>query len=120
MVTALMVPPNGHPTITQLVDDGKFLDRAVSVDTDYQLTASALKIETGIIALHSDEGMLLTIQPNRRIGKKIIAGTFYIVGIHKGNLRSLTDQEIARFTLRFWDVEIHTEDEVFDSWFPVT
>lgn len=118
MVTALMVPPNGHPTITQLVDDSNFLDRAVSKDTDYQLTASALKIETGIIALHSDEGMLLMIHPNRQIGKKIMAGTFYIVGVHNGHLRSLTDKEIVRFTLRFWDTEIHSSDDVFESWFP--
>ena len=118
MITALMVKPDAHPVITQLVDDGKFLDFAVSADSDYRLTAAALKIEDGIVAIHSDEGYLFTAPPNRQIGTKIIAGTFYIVGIHKGNLRSLTDKEIVRVTLQFWDPEIHTEDDVFDSWFP--
>ena len=56
--------------------------------------------------------------PNRQIGTRIIAGTFYIVGIHKGNLRSLTDKEIARFTVRFCDKEYHTDDDVLDSWWP--
>lgn len=118
MVIALMVTPKGHPTITELVDDERFLDCAVSLDTDYRLTAAALKIEDGIVAIHSDEGMLMVVPPNRQIGTKIIAGTFYIAGVHNGRLRSLTDREIARFTLRFWETEIHTDDEVFESWFP--
>ena len=50
MVIALMIPPDGHPTITQLVDDGNFLNHAVSVGTDYHLTAAALEIEEGIVA----------------------------------------------------------------------
>lgn len=118
MVNALMIPPNKHPSITHLIDDAKYLDLAVSIDTDYTLTATALKIEDGIAAIHSYEGTLMMSPPNRQIGTKIIAGTFYIVGIQKGNLRSLTDKEIASFSLRFWEPEIHTDDEVFDSWFP--
>ena len=118
MITALMVKPDTHPTIAQLVDDDKFLDCAVSIDTEYSFTAAAFEIEDDIIALHSNEGMLMMAPPNRQIGTKVIAGTFYIVGIRKGSLRSLTDKEIARFTLRFWEPEIHSDDEVFDSWFP--
>lgn len=118
MVTALMVPPTGHPSIVHLVDNGNFLNLAVSVDTDYQLTATALKIEDGIIALHSDEGTLMMTPPNRQIDSKIIAGTFYVVGHHNGKLRSLTDAEIVKFTLRFWDTEWHTDEAVFSSWWP--
>lgn len=118
MVTALMITPGGHPAITQLVDDRKYLDCAVSADTDYRLTAAALEIEGGVAAIYSDEGILMILPPNRQVGRKIIAGTFYVVGVHNGNLRSLTDNEIARFTLRFWEPEIHTDDEVFESWYP--
>ena len=113
-----MVPPDGHPTITQLVDDGNFLNRAVSVDTDYHLSAATLEIEDGIIAIHSEEGTLMAVPPNRQIGTKIIAGTFYVAGIYKGNLRFLTDLEIVRYTLRFWDKEYHTDNDVLDSWWP--
>lgn len=118
MVTALIVKPDKHPTITHLVNDAKYLDLAVSIDTDYTLTAAVLKIEDDIAAIHSYEGSLMMAPPNRQIGTKIIAGTFYIVGVHKGKLRSLSDNEIAKFTLRFWEPEIHTDDEVFDSWYP--
>lgn len=105
MVTALMVPPDRHPSIVYLIDNGVFLNLVVSVDTDYHLTATALRIEDGIIALHSEEGMLMITPPNRQIGPKVIAGTFYVVGHHNGKLRSLTDAEIVKFTSRFWDTE---------------
>ena len=118
MVTALMVPPIGQPSIVQLVDNRNFLNLAVSADTDYRLTATALKIEDGIVALHSDEGMLMMVPPNRQIGSKIIAGTFYVVAHHNGKLRSLTDAEIVKFTSRFWDAKFHTDEDVFDSWCP--
>lgn len=117
MVTALMVRPDSHPTITQLVDDGNYLSCAVSVDVDVPFTADTLEIETEIVAIHSYEGTILGIAPNRQVGSKVIAGVFYIAGVHKGKLRSLTDEEIVSFTLQFWETEIHTEDEVFDSWF---
>ena len=117
MVTALMVRPDEHPAIAQLVDDSNYLSRAVSVDVDVPLTAEALEIETGIVAIHSYEGAILGTAPNRQVGSKVVDGVFYIVGVHKGKLRSLTDEEIVMFTLQFWETEIHTEDEVFDSWF---
>ena len=118
MVTALMVPPDRHPSIINLVDNGNYLNMAVSVDTNYQLTATALKIEEGIIALYSEEGMLMMTPPNRQIGSKVIAGTFYVVGYHNGKLRSLTDTEIVKFTSQFWDTEFHTDEDVFSSWWP--
>lgn len=118
MIKALMVRPGEHPSITLLIDDGKFLDCAVSTDTDFPLTATALEVESGIIALHSEEGVLLGLPPNRQINTKIIAGTFYIAGHHKGKLRSLTDKEITRFTLGFWEPEIHSVDDILDSWYP--
>ena len=117
MVTALMVSPGGHPEVTQLVDDRKYLDCAVSRDTDYPLTAAVLQVEPGIVAIHSYEGSVCGTAPNRQIGKRIVDGTFYIVGVHRGKLRSLTDDEVVRFSLQFWETEIHTEDDVFDSWF---
>ena len=118
MVTALMIKPKEHPTITHLVDSAKYLDLAVSVGTDYTLTATALKIEDNIVAIHSYEGTLMMARPNRKIGAKIIAGTFYVVRVHNGKLHSLTDKDIARFTWRFWEPEIHTDDGVFESWYP--
>ena len=117
MVTALMVSPGKHPCITQLCDNRDYLNRAVGIDSDLLHTATALRIEDGIAAIHSDDCALSIQPPNRRVGNRIIAGTFYIVGVKNGKLKSLTDDDITRFTLQYWEPEIYSEDDVFDSWF---
>ena len=116
MVTALMVSPGGHPEVTQLVDDRKYLDCAVSRDTDYPLTAAVLQVEPGIVAIHSYEGSVCGTAPNRQIGKRIVDGTFYIVGVNAGKLRSLTDEEVVTYTFLFWEPEFFAEDEVIEAW----
>ena len=117
MVTALMVKPNEHPCITQLCDDGKFLDLAVSLGTDMMCSARAMQLEKGVVILHACEGASLSLPGNRRVKRRIIPGIFYIVGVEKGKLRSLTDVEVAKYTSRYWEPEVFTQDEIIDSWF---
>ena len=117
MITALIVQPGRHPQITQLCDDKDFLNLSVSRDTDFICSATATPLEKGIAIIHSQEGASLCQTGNRRVRDRIIAGTFYIAGVKDGKLRSLTDKEISKFTLRFWEPEMFTDDEIFDSWF---
>ena len=111
MITALMIRPGKHPCITQLCDNRDYLNCAVSIDSDLTHTAAALRIEDGIAAIYSDD-CALSIEP------PIITGTFYIVRVKDGKLKSLTDDDITRFTLQYWEPEIYSDDEVFDSWYP--
>ena len=117
MVTALIVPPNQHPQITQLCDDRIFLDLSVSRGTDFMCSAVAISLEKGIAIIYAQDGALLCLPGNRRVGNRIIAGTFCVVGVKDGNLRSLTDAEIIKYTAQFWESEIFTDNEVFDSYF---
>ena len=117
MVTALIVPPNQHPQITQLCDDRTFLDFSVNRGTDFMCSAIATSLEKGIAIIYAQEGALLCLPGNRRVGNHIIAGTFYVVGVKDGILRSLTDAEIIKYTSQFWESEIFTDNEVFDSYF---
>lgn len=117
MVTALIVPPNQHPQITQLCDDRIFLDFSVSRGTDFMCSAIATSLEKGIAIIYAQDGALLCLPGNRRVGNRIIAGTFYVVGIKDGTLRSLTDAEIIKYTSQFWESEIFTDNEVLDSYF---
>ena len=117
MVTALIVQPCRHPQITQLCDDKDFLDLSVSRDADFICSATATPLEKDIAIIHSQEGASLCQAGNRRVKNRIIAGTFYIAGVQDGKLRSLSDKEISKFTLRFWEPEIFTEEEGLDSWF---
>lgn len=117
MVTALMVRANDRPVITQIVDNRDYLDCIVSTDTGLMFSAVASKIEDGIVAIHSEEGKIMGTPANRKIGRRIIVGTFFIVRFKDGKLISLTDEDIVRFTLRFWEPEIYSEEEVYESWY---
>ena len=99
-----------------LCDDRRYLNYAVSEGSDLLLRASALQIEDGIAAIYAFDSNLALLPGNRKIGKRIIAGTFYIVGVKDGMLKSLTEDEIIRFTIQFWHPETYENDEVFDSW----
>ena len=116
MVTALKIAPQEHPCLVKLCDDRRYLDYAVSEGSDLLLKASALKVEDGIAAIYAFESNLILLPGNRKIGKRIIAGTFYIVGVKDGKLKSLSEEEIIRFTIKYWHPEIYENDEVFDSW----
>lgn len=117
MVTALMIRPMEHPRITQLCDNRDYLDHAVSEGTDMLCNASVLSVEKDIAAIYAQENLALSLHANRKISKRILCGTVYIVGVAGGKLRSLTDDEITKYSLRFWEPEVFSQDEIVDSWF---
>ena len=51
-------------------------------------------------------------QGNRRIGKDIIAGSFFIVGEDGDEFRSLTDEEVKESLKRFAEPEEISQEEV--------
>lgn len=116
MVTALMVKPGEHPTITQLCDDRDYLNHAISIGEDMLFTATATRLENGIAIIHNAEYASALIPCNRRLGNRILAGTFYIVRVKNSILQSLTDADIIKLTLRFWEPEVFTEDEILEAW----
>lgn len=80
-------------------------------------TASAITVERGIVAIYAWEGVCAGLCGNRKVGKRILAGTFYVVRRMDGELYLLTDDEIAKLSYRFRNVRQFTDDEVMASWF---
>lgn len=117
MVMALMFSPGQHPQLVHLLDDGPYLAQVVSIGSDLRCTARAMQVGKDVIAIYSEEGLTFGLVPNRKVGKRIMAGTFYIVGEKDDNLRSLTLEELIKYGKRYWDPEEYTEDEVINSWF---
>ena len=115
MVTALKVQPGEHPWPTLLCDDDDFLDCAVSMGADFYYTARACKVESGVAVIYGYEAAMLGGAGNRRINGRIYAGTIYIVGYHDDVLVSLSDADLARYTMLLWEPEQYSEDEVADS-----
>ena len=60
----------------------------------------------------NEEGKLSGMQGNRRIGKDIIAGPFFIVGEDGDEFRSLTDEEVKESLERFAEPEENSQEEV--------
>ena len=118
IVTALMVKPGQHPVITQLCDDSHYLNLAVSIDDDLMMrSASSFALKKNIVVIHAFQGNSLDLGRNRRVGKRILCGTFYIAGLKDGKLRSLTADEITKYTSNFWEPELFTDDDIINSWF---
>ena len=112
-ITVLVVEPNKHPTITTLRNDLDSLQKAVSIGADYQGLIEIIGIDDGAAVLCNEEGKLIGLDGNRRIGRDIVAGVFYVVGrdVH-GNLTSLPEDKLQVYQARFWEPEHYTQRDV--------
>ena len=117
-ITALMVEPNEHPKVVQLQTDLDSLQKAVSIGADYQGLIELLPLGKGISILCNEEGKLIGLPGNRRIGSDVIAGVFYVIGSdHRHNLVSLTEQQLETYKNRFWEPEDLSEQDVKHAMF---
>lgn len=109
-IKALMIEPGKHPVVTVLNDDLDSLQKAVSIGADYQGLIEIIGIGNSDCILCNEEGKLIGLEGNRRVGSDIIAGVFYIMSEREdGELVSLSEEKIKYYTEKFW------EPEVFDS-----
>ena len=117
MIKALMVRPGEKPCEVSLVDDNCFMNAMVSVGATLMCSAAVLPIEKDVVAIYAYEGVMSGLKGNRKVGKRIIAGTFYVVRIVDGQLVSLTEDEILRYSHRFRKIQEYDDAQVMDSWF---
>ena len=102
-ITVLMVEPGKHPKVTKLKDDLDSLQKAVSIGADYQGLIEFVSLGNGDCIMCNEEGKLIGLEGNRRLGSDIIVGTFYIMSENEdGELLSLTERKIKHFTELFW------------------
>lgn len=112
-ITVLLVEPKKSPVVTTLANDLDALQKAVSIGTDYQGLIEIIGIEDGVCVLCNEEGKLIGLEGNRRIGHDIIAGVFYVAGEDDcGNLTSLSQDKIVLYMERFREPEYYTQAEV--------
>ena len=72
-IKVLMVEPGKHPRVTTLVNDLDALQKAVSIGTDYQGLIEIISIGNGDCLLCNEEGKLIGLEGNRRVGDGIIS-----------------------------------------------
>ena len=101
-VTALMVEPNKSPCVVELKTDLDSLQKAVSIGADYQGLIEFVYLEDNVSILCNEEGKLIGLEPNRRLGKDILCGVFYVVAENdNGALVSLSKEQQDRYAKRF-------------------
>ena len=105
-VTVLMVEPGKHPKVTTLKDDLDSLQKAVSIGADYQGLIEVVSLGNGDCIMCNEEGKLIGLEGNRRLGNDILVGVFYIMSENEdGELLSLTERKIKHYTNIFWEPE---------------
>ena len=103
-IKALMIEPGKHPVVTVLNGDLDSLQKAVSIGADYQGLIEIIGIGNGDCILCNEEGKLIGLEGNRRVGSDIIAGVFYIMSEGEdGELVSLSEEKIQHYMQRFWE-----------------
>ena len=109
-IRVLMIAPGKEPDIVTLDNNLDALQKAVSIDAPSQGLIEIITLDKKNCILCNEEGKLIGLEPNRRLGYDIICGVFYICGQSKdGELRSLSEDRI-----RFWS-HVFAEPEYFEA-----
>ena len=118
-IKVLMIEPGKHPTVTELDNTLDSLQEAVSLGASYIGLIEIFPFDKdNIVILCNEEGKLTGLEGNRRIGNDIIAGVFYVCGEdEEGNLTSLSNEAMAKYKSRFWNIEYYTDEEVQNALF---
>lgn len=115
-IRVLKVEPGNIPYVITLNNDLDSLQKAVSIGCDHQGLIEIIDIADNIAILCNEEGKLLGLEGNRRLGNDIIVGVFYVVGTDdEGNLCSLTVEQIKHYGNMFFVPEDITQEEISDS-----
>ena len=116
-ITVLMIEPQATPVISRLDATMKAFNRAVSIGSYEVGIAKAKKLSAGIYAIFNRAGLFADLEANRKVGKDIIAGVIYIVGVDENCIpRSLTNKEIEKYSDMFWFPEYYSYSELLSNY----
>lgn len=115
-IRVLIVEPGEHPREITIHNDLDSLQKAVSIGSEHQGLIEIIGIDDRVCILCNEEGKLIGLDGNRRVGNDIIAGVFYVVCEDgRGNLVSLPEKEMEKYKELFWEPEYFTEAAVADA-----
>ena len=112
-ITVLMVEPGKNPKVTTLKDDLESLQKAVSIGADYQGLIEIVSLGNGDCIMCNEEGKLIGLEGNRRLGNDILVGVFYVMSENEeGELVSLSEKKIKRYMELFWEPEMFDRTDI--------
>lgn len=109
-IKVLVVEPNNKPYIAIIENNLESLQAMVGgMIEEVSLTETASMI-------CNEEGKLLNLPANRRLGNDVIAGRFIVVGVDEGeHFKSLHPTNIEHFAQKFQEIESIEQSEVQDK-----
>lgn len=109
-IKVVMVEPHKNPTITTIKTKLENLQEAVGG------LIEIIDIEDDVCILCNEEGKLIGLEGNRKLGDDILVGTFYVCGSNdESELISLTDTQIDKYRNIFWEPQTFTQVEIENS-----
>ena len=106
-IKVLKVEPMKHPEEVTLNNTLRALQAAVGV------LIEIISLEDDVYLLCNEEGKLIDLPGNRRVGDDIIAGTFYVCGSDEdGELGSLPAEKMNYYEKLFYEPEEFQKTEV--------
>jgi hypothetical protein len=115
-IKCLMVEPRKHPKVTTLQNDLDSLQKAVSIGADYQGLIEIVPLGNGDCILCNEEGKLIGLEGNRRVGRDILVGVFYILSENRsGELISLSEKKMKYYEKLFWEPQTFDREDIEES-----
>lgn len=111
-IRVLKVEPKKLPEVCELENNLDTLQVAVSIGADYKGLIEIINLNEDTCILCNEEGKLIGLEPNRRLGKDVLCGVFYVTGQDdEGNLTSLNKGAMKFYSEYFKNIEhINPED----------
>ena len=109
VLKVLKVKPHEHPEVYMLKNTLEAMQEAVGGYIDI------IGLDGSVCILLNDEGKLIGLEGNRRIGSDIIVGDFFVCGSdEEGNLTSLSEGEL-KYTKFFYEPQEFTKEEIEET-----
>ena len=106
-IRVLKVQPQQHPEVFMLENKLEVMRTAVGGTIDI------VTLDEHSCIVVNDEGKLIGLEGNRRIGNDVIVGDFFVCGSdEEGNLTSLTDEQMETYMALFYEPQEITEEEI--------
>jgi len=113
LLKVVVVEPNKEPYVAEIQDDYKSIQRVVG-----GLFQCTYPFDDDTVIYSNDEAKLIGMDGNRTINGQLYAGAFFIArDIQDGTTGSLSNEQIAKYTDIFKEIESFTPEDVEDSIF---
>ena len=103
IIKAILVEPGKHPKTTYIPLSKSVLNSIISVGSPLENCASTFKINDEVVAIYNENGPLHDLPGNRRLGNKIIAGTFLVAAVDSfDHICSMPTNILLKYKSMFW------------------